>query len=241
MEQTLTVPATFDALQAISDFVVAHAQASGLDEHAVWEMQLATDEAATNVIQHSYAQGTGDLVVGAAVFDDTLEITLRDRGTPFDPANVPPPDLDSPLEERRTGGLGIYLMRKLMNSVEFTVEDDDNVLRMRKRIALRDARVVTFAGRVDASTAAALEAAVRAAMQDGAKSIILDLHDVTFLSSSGLRTLLLLARDLRKTDGDLLLCALQPSVAEVFQITGFDQIFPLFRTREEAVTRLGTA
>ncbi len=241
MQQTLTVPATFDALATISDFVVAQAQASGMDEHAVWEVQLATDEAATNVVQHSYAHATGDIVVGAAVLDDVLEITLRDRGSPFDPANVPPPDLDSPLEERRTGGLGIYLMRKLMDSVEFVVENGDNVLRMRKRIRQRDGRVVTFAGRIDASTATALEAAVRSAMRDGAASIILDLQEVTFLSSSGLRTLLLLARELRKMNGDLLLCALQPSVAEVFHITGFDQIFPLYHTREEAATRLGTA
>lgn len=241
MDQTLTVPAALDALVLISDFVVAHAQASGMDEHAVWEVQLAIDEAATNVIQHSYADSAGNIMVVATVDASVLQIALHDGGRAFDPADVPPPDLDSPLEERRTGGLGIYLMRKLMDSVEFTVENGENVLRMHKRIRQRDPRVVTFAGRVDAATSSALENAVRTAMNDGAKAIILDLNDVTFLSSSGLRTLLLLARELRKANGDLLLCALQPSVAEVFRMTGFDQIFQLHHTREEAAAHIGGA
>jgi anti-anti-sigma factor len=234
MQQTLTVPASLDALATISDFVVAQAEAAGMDDHAVWQVQLATDEAATNVVQHSYAEHTGVIHVTTLVHDDVFEIMLRDQGRAFDPAQVPPPDLHSPLEERRTGGLGIYLMRTLMDTVEFRVEKGENVLHMTKRIRQRDLRVMAFAGRIDAGTSSHLEQAVRAAMSEGATEIIIDLHDVTFLSSSGLRTLLLIARDLRKAGGDLMLCALQPQVAEVFHITGFDQIFELHHTREEA-------
>jgi anti-anti-sigma factor len=233
----LTVPASLDALAAISDFVVAHAQAAGLNDHAIWEVQLATDEAATNVIQHSYADREGTLQIVVAVHDHTFEVTLRDQGRAFEPDSVPPPDLHSPLEERRTGGLGIYLMHKLMDEVEFRFEGGENVLRMIKRIEQHDPRVVPLVGRIDAATSASLEQAVRTAMRDGSNQIIVDLHDVTFLSSSGLRALLLVARDLRQAGGDLMLCALQPQVAEVFHITGFDQIFELHHTREEAAAR----
>lgn len=234
---TITVEATLDALATISDFVVARARAAGLDEHAVWEVQLAVDEAATNVIQHSYAATTGLITVVTAITDHTFEVILRDRGRAFDPADVPDPDLVSPLEERKTGGLGIYLMRKLMDQVEFRFEGGENILVMRKHIVQSDLRVLSLHGRIDAATAPDVNRMVRDAMQEGARQIIIELRNVTFLSSSGLRTLLLLARELRRDGGDLVLCALQPQVAEVFHLTGFDQIFQLHHTREEAAAR----
>jgi len=61
---------------------------------------------------------------------------------------------------------------------------------------------------------------------------------VTFLSSSGLRILLMLARELKSTGGELRLCAMQPPVAEVFSLTGFNQIFTIHRTRDEALAAL---
>lgn len=232
--RTLTLDASLDALAAVSDFVVEQARAVGLDEHAVWEVQLAVDEAATNVIQHSYAKARGPITISTNVVDGAFEITVCDRGKPFDPTKVPEPDLTSPLEERKTGGLGLYLMRKLMDRVEFRFEEGENILVMAKRIQQADHKIVTLHGRIDASAAPAVNKAVREAISEGAQHIIVELRDVTFLSSSGLRTLLLLARELRRDGGDLVLCALQPQVAEVFHLTGFDQIFQIHHTREEA-------
>lgn len=239
--RTLTLEASLEALGAISEFVVEQARAVGLDEHAVWEVQLATDEAATNIIQHSYAKQPGSLTVTTNVVDGSFEIRLRDHGKPFNPDDIPEPDLVSPLEERKTGGLGLYLMRKLMDRVHFEFKDGENFLIMAKQIAQADHRVVPLAGRIDAGSAPNVNKAVRAAMADGARQIIVELRDVTFLSSSGLRTLLLLARELRREGGDLVLCALQPQVAEVFHLTGFDQIFQLHHTREEAAAGFSKA
>ena len=232
--RTLTLDASLEALAEISDFVVDQARLAGLDEHAVWEVQLATDEAATNVIQHSYRQKPGQITLSTQVINNELEITICDQGEPFNPENVPEPDLVSPLEERKTGGLGLFLMRKLMDRVEFRFANGENVLVMAKRLQPPDLRVVELSGRIDAATAPEVNRMVRQAMRDGGKQIVVELRDVTFLSSSGLRALLLLARELRREGGDLVLCALQPQVAEVFHVTGFDQIFQLHHTREEA-------
>lgn len=226
--------ASLEHLATISDFVVDQARAAGLDEHAVWEVQLAVDEAVTNVIQHSYAEAKDTITLTTSHVGDVFEVSICDRGEPFNPDEVPEPDLISPLEERRTGGLGLYLMRKLMDRVEFRFEDGENILVMTKRIPRADLRVVSLSGRIDAATAPAVNSTVREAIAQGAHQIIIELRDVTFLSSSGLRTLLLLARELRREGGDLILCALQPQVAEVFHLTGFDQIFQLHHTREEA-------
>lgn len=232
--RTITLDASLDSLAAISDFVVEQARAAGMDEHAVWEVQLAVDEAATNVIQHSYAKLSGSMTLSTNITESELEVVICDRGKPFNPEDVPEPDLVSPLEERKTGGLGLYLMRKLMDRVEFSFKDGENLLIMSKRLRQVDLRIVPLAGRIDAATAPSVNKAVRAAMADGARQIVVELRDVTFLSSSGLRALLLLARELRRDGGDLVLCALQPQVAEVFHLTGFDQIFQLHHTREEA-------
>lgn len=239
--RTLTIEASLEALAEISDFVVDEARAAGLDEHAVWEVQLSVDEAATNVIQHSYSRQPGPITVSTRASGSEFEVTIRDRGRPFDPEKVPEPDLVSPLEERKTGGLGLFLMRKLMDRVAFHFDDGENILTMAKRVQQPDFRVVTLAGRIDAATAPEVNRMVRQAMRDGGKQIVVELRDVTFLSSSGLRALLLLARELRRDGGDLVLCALQPQVAEVFHLTGFDQIFQLHHTREEAAAGFGSA
>lgn len=235
-QPTLEVPAQLEALSTISTFVVGQAHTAGLDDHGIWEVQLAVDEAATNIILHAYGDHAleGKLWVTVGQHDGMLDVCLRDNGRPFDPESVPEPDLVSPLEQRKTGGLGLYLMRKLMDQVAFGREAAWNVLRMKKRLPPSGLRYVALSGRIDAAAAHAVQSAVQSAMRNGGRWIVIDLSDVTFLSSSGLRALLLLARDLRKRGGDLRLCALQAHVAEVFHLTGFDQIFALHATRPEA-------
>ncbi len=236
---SLTLDANLEALSSISDFVVEQARAAGLDEHAVWEVQLAVDEAATNVIQHSYAEHIGTLSVRAETVAGELRISISDRGVPFNPLDVPEPDLESPLEERKTGGLGLYLMRKLMDRVEWHFGDGENVLLMTKLIREREHRTLELKGRIDAGASPAVNSMIRTAMGEGTKHLIVGLREVTFMSSSGLRTLLLLTRELRRAGGNLVLCEPQPQVAEVFHLTGFDQIFQLHHTREEAAAALG--
>lgn len=234
---TLTVSSSLESLSEISDFVVQAARAAGMDDHAVWEVQLAVDEAATNIILHAYGDHDleGPIVVRTELKDGEFVVYLRDNGVRFDPALVPKPDLTSPVEERQTGGLGLYLMRKLMDRVDFEFDAaSSNLLTMAKRISVNDLRFVRLSGRIDAAAVAAVQKVVRQAATSGPGDVVVDLSDVTFISSSGLRVLLLLARELRKGGSDIRLCAPRPQVAEVFRLTGFDRIFELFPTREAA-------
>jgi serine/threonine-protein kinase RsbW len=237
--ESLQVPATLDSLARISTFIVDATTRAGLEEHAAWQVQLAVDEAATNIIQHGYDEATpGDIRLTWSVEDDQLIVTLRDWGRRFNPDDVPAPDIQSPLEERQAGGLGIYLMGKLMDSVLFEFDGQDgNLLTMAKRIPQTADPVSIFPlhGRLDAvSTKAALEP-VHAAISAGACQILIDLAHVTFLSSSGMRALLLLRKELLANNGELRLCSAQPQVYEVFTLTGFTQVFALHPTREEAL------
>ena len=132
--ETETFPGSFDSLEDIGEFTRQAAQASGLDDDAIYQVQLAVDEACTNIIEHAYGgEGRGEIECTCRIEPDGLTMTLRDDGNPFDPSSVPDPDTDAELEDRQMGGLGVYLMRKLMDEVHFECTDSGNVLTLVKR------------------------------------------------------------------------------------------------------------
>jgi anti-anti-sigma factor len=241
--QSLTVPATLDSLARISEFITDVTTRVGLDDHAAWQVQLAVDEASTNIIQHGYDQAApGEIELGWRVDGDQLIVTLCDRGRHFNPGDVPAPDITSPLEERQAGGLGIFLMGKLMDSVQFEFDDSHgNLLTMTKSIRAvgAAAQIFELSGRLDAVSSQAAIARVYAAISAGARHVLLDMSEVTFLSSSGLRALLLVRKELLAQSGELRLCELKPQVHEVFTLTGFTQVFAIHPTREEALRAFG--
>lgn len=133
--QTCIFPAECASLDSISRFVEQAARAAGLDDAAVYAIQLAVEEACDNIIQHAYGVDMqGDITCACETTPEGLTVVLRDRGRPFDPALVPLPDLGSSLEERDVGGLGLHFMRKLADDVCFEFDaDTGNVLLLMKR------------------------------------------------------------------------------------------------------------
>lgn len=117
------------------DFVGGIARVGGFDERDVYNIQLATDEAASNIIEHAYEGVTdGILDLSCGMDKNAITIILVDYGEPFDPSVIPFPDLKADLSERKIGGLGIFLMRKLMDEVHYEPrEDKSNILTMIKR------------------------------------------------------------------------------------------------------------
>jgi anti-sigma regulatory factor (Ser/Thr protein kinase) len=132
--QTVTFSSTFDVLDDIRSFVGQQARGAGFNEKDVYSIQLATDEAASNVIEHAY-QGRldGKFDVGCEFRKGGLIITLLDHGEAFDPSKIDEPDLKADLSDRKIGGLGIYLMRKLMDEVRYETTQAGNLLTMVKR------------------------------------------------------------------------------------------------------------
>ena len=118
--ETLTVPAQFESLTEIDEFVAHAAKVAGLDARAVYAVQLAVDEACSNIIEHAYG-GAGQRPISCTcqITHDGLTVILHDHGEPFDPLSVPTPDLHAGLEQRNTGGLGMYFIRELMDVVRF--------------------------------------------------------------------------------------------------------------------------
>jgi serine/threonine-protein kinase RsbW len=240
--ESLTVLATLTSLAPISAFINEATQRAGLDDHTAWQVELAVDEAATNIIQHGYdSDKPGVIELTWRIEHDRLIITLRDYGRRFNPDDVPPPDLSSPLEERQPGGLGLYLMNQLMDQVRFDFDDNNgNLLTMVKHIPPRiQAHEFQLSGRLDAVGTATALAPVHQAIANGAEYVLLDFDNVTFLSSTALRSLLLARKELLARNGELRLCNLRPQVREVFELTGFTRVFAIHSSRNEALAAFG--
>jgi serine/threonine-protein kinase RsbW len=113
-------PGEFASLEKISEFITKHAKASGLDKKATYSVQLAVDEACTNIIEHAYGgEGLGEIECICNILEDGLEIILHDRGKPFNPKEINDIDINMPLDELGNRGAGLFLMRKLMDEVKF--------------------------------------------------------------------------------------------------------------------------
>jgi anti-sigma regulatory factor (Ser/Thr protein kinase) len=105
-------------------------------ETGIFEVQTAVDEACTNIMKYAYSEEDGIITITCELKDNDFVVTIRDKGKPFDLSSVPPPDLDTELDKRRIGGLGIYLMRKLMDDVSYSFDaEEGNTLVMRKMLA----------------------------------------------------------------------------------------------------------
>ncbi len=130
-------PAQFQYLDEIRDFVGEVASRGGFDGKEVYSIQLAADEAASNIIEHAYAGvSNGEIEVSCEVKHRVLTIMMRDHGRTFDPGSVAPPDVKADLSKRKIGGLGIYLMRKLMDDVRYeSIPGKGNLLTLQKRKA----------------------------------------------------------------------------------------------------------
>lgn len=135
MMKTTRFAAKFEYLDEIREFVGDIARTGGFSDKDVYNIQLATDEAASNIIEHAYEHiADGVLELSCGMQGDLITIILIDHGESFDPSEIPLPDLKADLSDRKIGGLGIFLMRKLMDEVHYEANSPKgNVLTMKKR------------------------------------------------------------------------------------------------------------
>jgi anti-sigma regulatory factor (Ser/Thr protein kinase) len=106
-----------------------------LPAEVVMSIHLVLDEVVANIISHGYDDTAEHQIhVTLALDESVLTIRVEDDGRAFDPLAAPPPDLDLPLEERPVGGLGIHIVRSVMDAVEYQRDGDRNVLIMKKTI-----------------------------------------------------------------------------------------------------------
>jgi serine/threonine-protein kinase RsbW len=130
----LSIPSQTTFLSLVREVTKKMAESAGFSEGTAERLALAVDEATTNVIEHAY-HGSGDREVELRIEDQGLEFRVEvvDSGTTVDPRAVPRVDLHRYVSERRTGGLGVHLMEKIMDSVTFRRSAQRNVCTLVKR------------------------------------------------------------------------------------------------------------
>lgn len=127
--EPLTVAGTLDALGAIAKYVIAAANAAGLDKKTSYRLRLAVDEIASNIVIHGYDEAclSGDIDLQATIDDSTLTIVIEDTAISYDPcAQETPDNLDKPIELRPHGGLGVYLAIQGVDKFMYEREGDRN-------------------------------------------------------------------------------------------------------------------
>jgi serine/threonine-protein kinase RsbW len=124
LQPILTVAADLQNLASIRRFVEETAGALGFEPDTVSKVQLAVDEAATNIIIHGYQGQQGTFEIELRREGNGLVVFLRDDAPPFDPTQVAPPDITLPLEQRAFGGMGIHLMRQVTDELSHRLRSD---------------------------------------------------------------------------------------------------------------------
>ena len=128
--QEKTLPATLDSLVVVRAYVAEAARSAGLDSRKTYNLCLAVDEIATNIVIHGYEEVglKGDIVLNASHESGQLIIRLLDHGRTYDPDRVPQPDLEDPLKQQ-TGGWGVFLGKTCVDHFDYTSSTSGNVHR----------------------------------------------------------------------------------------------------------------
>jgi len=124
-------------LEEICDFVGHWAAQAGFNESDIYAVQLAVDEATTNIMEHGYGRECPSRIdITCETLEDGLKVVIYDDADPFNPETVPEPEINVSLDDLKPRGLGIFLMRKMMDEVQYeSSPDKGNTLTMIKRHA----------------------------------------------------------------------------------------------------------
>jgi anti-anti-sigma factor len=253
----LVISARLEEVRHACDFVVEAAETARLDERAVYHCQMAVDEALTNIIEHGYAyEGEQSQIEIVCEINPTqFLITIIDDSPAFNPLAHHSPDPSAPLDTREPGGWGIYFIRKLMDDVRYERVNDHNHLRLVKNLAGAQVDTVTVEssdgfpvrqldnnsviispyGRLDSNTSTLLEKTLTAQLERGQRWLYLDMGDVEYIASSGLKVLVSAWRRAHERGGDVTLSNLRPRLMEIFEMVGFDMLFGIFPDIDSAL------
>ena len=136
-QASLTIPNRIDQLPAVTDFLENLGSSWNLPQKMVLSLNLVLEEALTNTILYGFDdQETHLIEINISRKNQNLSIRISDDGQAYDPTQRKDPDLNLPLEERPIGGLGIFLIKQMMDSVSYVRKNNKNYLTLKKNIGL---------------------------------------------------------------------------------------------------------
>jgi len=135
IRHSITLPNDINTVPQLNDFIDGFSLEAGLDMSMTMSLNLALEEAVVNVMTYAYAPDTqGELILEAVADKGVVTFILTDTGVPFDPTAKEDADTTLGIEDRPIGGLGIFLVRQLMDVVDYQRVDGQNVLTLTKKL-----------------------------------------------------------------------------------------------------------
>ena len=135
LKRSLILPNNIETIPQLNEFIDAVAEEVALDMSLAMSLNLAIEEAVVNVMEYAYPDGEkGNVEIEVTVDEGWLTFIISDSGIAFDPTSKEDADTTLSAEERPIGGLGIFLVKKLMDTIEYQRTDGKNVLTLRKNI-----------------------------------------------------------------------------------------------------------
>jgi anti-sigma regulatory factor (Ser/Thr protein kinase) len=130
---TFAVANDLSEIRRVAERVDEFCRAQKISGKIIYRFNLALDEVLTNIISHGLTEGRHEIAVSVTFDNGSLVANVSDDGSAFDPLSAPVPDIRAPIEERKIGGLGVHLLRTLMDAVEYHRADGRNHLTFRIR------------------------------------------------------------------------------------------------------------
>ena len=132
----ITVPAESAALETVNTFIQEKLESINCPKRAKMQMMLAVEEIFVNISSYAYHPEVGQAEVGVDIDGDPPTVTIRflDQGRPFNPLEKPDADITLSAQDREIGGLGILLIKKIMDQVDYAYENGKNILIIKKEI-----------------------------------------------------------------------------------------------------------
>ena len=135
LKRSLTLPNDINTIPQLSEFIDTLCEELEIDMATVMSLNLAMEEAVVNVMDYAYPEGTtGEICIEAIADDTQLHFVISDSGKPFDPTAKADVDITLSAEERPIGGLGIHLIRQIMDDVSYERKDGKNILKLSKTL-----------------------------------------------------------------------------------------------------------
>jgi anti-sigma regulatory factor (Ser/Thr protein kinase) len=133
MSKCLKVAAVMDNFEQSIGFIEAQMNSAGVDDRAMTKVLTAAEEIIVNIIHYAYPGNPGDFVIEVDDQSDQIVLTFTDSGKPFDPLKKPDADTTLLAHEREIGGLGILMVKKLMDDVQYDYREGKNILTIMKK------------------------------------------------------------------------------------------------------------
>ena len=129
----MTIESDSSEIPAVSASLEAIMHAHGFSTDDILDTQLAVEEVITNIIDHGYKNACGEIIISCRINLNQAEVRIKDTAPRFDPLSLPEPKLDGTIQDRKIGGLGVFLIRQVMDEISYQYENGQNTLVLIKR------------------------------------------------------------------------------------------------------------